>query len=297
MPSQLTLQQKAEEVEELKKLIMQYKAIGIASLQKVRAAQLQELKEKLKESAYLRVVKNTLMKRAIMECKEKPALKKLIEHLTGSNIFIFTNLNPFKLELLLQKSRVKAMAKTGDIAAEDIVVPAGNTGLPPGPIISQLNAVGLPTRIEAGSVWINKDTLVARKGEVISQRLANALSKLGIKSVEIGLSMKAIYDDGVILTSEQLRVDLDKVKGELEEAHNYAFTLALNIAYPLPENVALLVQIAHQEAYWLSVNACIPTSETIVDLVKKAYAEMLSLSARVVAVNEKAAPPDLFQKG
>ena len=43
------------------------------------------------ESAYLRVVKNSLMERAISETKEKDGIEKLEEHLTGPNLFLFTN--------------------------------------------------------------------------------------------------------------------------------------------------------------------------------------------------------------
>jgi large subunit ribosomal protein L10 len=287
---------KAEEVEEIKNLIQQYKAVGIASLQKVRAAQLQELKKKLEKSAHLRVVKNTIVKRAIAECKEKPEIENLKEYLGGSNIFLFTNLNPFKLALLLEKSRVKTTAKAGDIAAFDVIVPAGNTGLPPGPIISQFTAVGVPTRIEAGSVWVSRDTLVAKKAEVITARLASVLSKLGIKPVDAGLTMKAVYDGGLILTEEQLRLDLDEFRRSVGEAHAYAFNLSVKAVYPLPENIAFLLQTAHHEAYKLALNASIPTRDTIADLVRKAHTEMLSLSSRLATVSEKAVSVSSVQK-
>ena len=146
------LQQKAKEIKEIEDIIQQYKVIALANLQKVRAAQLQELRKKLQRDAYLRVIKNTLMKRAIAQSKDKPNLDELEGQLTGSTIYLFTNLNPFKLVLLLEKSKVKTTAKSGDVAAFDVIVPAGNTGQPPGPIISQLGAVGLKTRIESGSV-------------------------------------------------------------------------------------------------------------------------------------------------
>ena len=164
MPSQQVLEEKIGEVEEIKELLKEYKSIGLASLQKVRAAQLQELKKSLAGKVYMRVLKNTLTKLAI-EKMETDELKKLEDHLEGSNLFLFTDLNPFKLALLLERGKVKTVAKSGDIAAMDVVIPAGSTGQPPGPIISQLNAVGLPTRIESGSVWVSKDTLVVRKGE------------------------------------------------------------------------------------------------------------------------------------
>ncbi len=288
---------KAEEVQEIKNLLQQYKAVGVASLQKVRAAQLQELRRKLEKSAYLRVVKNTIIKRAIAECKDKPGLENLEEHLAGSNIFLFTNLNPFKLALLLEKGRVKTTARAGDIAAFDVTIPAGNTGLPPGPIISQFTAVGLPTRIEAGSVWVSRDTMVAKKGDVITARLASVLSKLGIKPVEVGLTLRAVYDEGLILTEEQLRVDLGEVRRSIEEAHAYAFNLSLKAAYPLPENIIPLLQVVHREAYRLALNAGIPTRDTIADLLRKAHTEMLSLTARLATVNKKAMPASSVQKG
>jgi len=288
VPSQQVLQEKISEVEEIKKLIERYKVIGIASLQKVRAAQLQEFKKNLADKVHMRVAKNTLMKRAIEELKEKPELKKLEEHLTGANIFLFTNLNPFKLALLLEKGRVRTTAKAGDIAAIDVIVPAGNTGQPPGPIISQLNAVGLPTRIESGSVWINKDTLVARKGEVISERLATVLSKLGIKPVEAGLVMKVAYDDGLIITQDQLRINIEETKKIIGKAYADSFALSLSVAYPTRENAEILIQMAHREAYSLAINAAVPTKETVKDLIRKAYVEMLSLSSRVSIEEEKA---------
>ncbi|MEM3153907.1 MAG: 50S ribosomal protein L10 [Candidatus Bathyarchaeia archaeon] len=270
-----------DEVEEITKILKQYKVVGIASLQKVRASQIQEFKKKLAADVYMRVVKNTLMKRAIEYCKEKEGLEKLEKYLTGPNVFLFTNLNPFKLAWLLEKGKVRLTAKAGDIASFDVIVPAGNTGQPPGPIISQLNAVGLPTRIEAGSVWITKDTLVARKGEAISDRLASVLSKLGIKPVEAGLVMKAVYDEGLIIEGEQLKIDLEGTKKQFEAAHADAFKLSISVAYPTKENIQILIQVTHQEAYALSLGAAIPTRETIKDLIRKAYAEMLSLSMRI----------------
>jgi len=281
MPSQQVLQEKISEVEEITRLLKQYKAVGIAGLQKVRATQLQEFKRNLADKVYMRVIKNTLMKKAIENCKEKPELEKLVEHLTRSSVFLFTDLNPFRLALILEKGKVRTTAKAGDIAAFDVVVPAGNTGQAPGPIISQLNAVGLPTRIESGSVWINKDTLVARKGDVISERLASVLSKLGIKPVEAGLAMKVMYDDGLIITQEKLRIDINETKQSIERARAGAFALSLSIAYPTSESTVVLLQIAHQKAYLLSMNAAVPTKETIADLIRKAHAEMLSLSSKI----------------
>jgi len=277
MPSEQVLQQKMDAVEEITKLISQHKIVGIANLQKVRAAQLQAFKKNLVGQVYMRVIKNTLMKLAIENCKDKPDLKKLEEHITGSNVYLFTDLNPFKLALALERGKVKTSAKSGDIAAFDVVVPAGNTAQPPGPIISQLNAVGLPTRIESGSVWVRKDTLVVRKGEIIDEKLASVLSKLGIKPVESGLAMDVVYDDGLVIMQDQLKVDVDGTRQTIGAAQAEAFALSLSIAYPTSESIIALLQVAHRESCSLSIAAAIPTKETIEDLLRKAHAEMTSL--------------------
>jgi large subunit ribosomal protein L10 len=281
MPSEQVLQQKIKEVEEIAQLIKEHKVLAIASLQKVRAAQLQEFKKNLADKVFMRVIKNTLMKMAIEKCQDKPDLKKLAEHLEGSNIYIFTDLNPFKLALTLEKGKVKTTAKSGDIAAFDVIIPAGNTGQPPGPVISQLNAAGLPTRIESGSVWISKDTLVVSKGEAIAERLASVLSKLGVKPVESGLEMSYAFDEGLVITQEQLRVNVKGTRQDVERAYADSFALSLSIAYPTKESAVALVQVAHGEAHALAMGAAIPTEETIEDLIRKANAEMLGLSSKL----------------
>lgn len=283
---------KADKVKELKGFFSKYEVVAIASLEKVRAAQLQRLKKKLEKDAYLRVAKNSIIRRAVAETENKTGIEQLEEYLTGPNLYLFTNLNPFKLALLLEKSRVKASARAGDVAAFDVTVPAGNTGLPPGPIISQFTAVGLRTRIEAGSVWVSKATMVVKKGEPISAQLASLLAKLGIKPVEVGLSLKVVYDDGVILTAENLFIDVDEFRRSIEEAHQFAFNLSLEAAIVVPENAELLVKLAHQKAKSLALEAGILNKDTVEDLIRKANMEMESLSGKLDEAEKKGGSSD-----
>ncbi len=288
MPSEQVLEEKSTEVEAIKGILKEHKSIGIASLKKVRASQLQELKKSMAGKVYLRVLKNTLMRLAIEEMNQAN-LKQLEVYLDGSNVYLFTDLNPFKLALMLERGKVKTTAKSGDKAAMDVIVPAGNTGQAPGPIISQLNGVGLPTRIESGSVWVSKDTLVVRRGEEINEQLAGVLSKLGIKAVELGISMRAVFDDGLMITGDQLKIDVDATRRSVEQSNQEAFALAMGISYPTKETIKPLIQNAHQKAVALAVAAAIPTKETIGDLIRKANAEMSSLSGAVEKVKPKPA--------
>ena len=53
----------------------------------------------------------------------------------GQSALIFTDMNPFKLFKILEDSKTPAPAKPGAIAPADIVVPRGDTGSAPGPIL------------------------------------------------------------------------------------------------------------------------------------------------------------------
>jgi large subunit ribosomal protein L10 len=278
MPSQQILQAKNNEVEEIKKILKSYNAIGIASLKKVRSSQLQEMKKNLAGKVHMKVFKNTLLKFALDSLDDKN-IKKIEEYTSGSNVYLFTDLNPFKLALLLERGKIKTIAKTGDIAAMDITVPEGNTGQPPGPIISILNSAGLPTRIQSGSVWVSKDTFVANKGDIITERLSGVLAKLGIKAVELGLSMRAVLDNGLIIKGADLKIDLEETRNNLATSHKEAFALSIEIAYPTAENTEILLQSAHQQAYILSLNAAIPNKTNIKELILKAHTEMIKLNS------------------
>ncbi len=99
--------------------------------------------------------------------------------------------------------------------------------------------------------------------------------------MEVGLSLKAAYDDGLILTEEQLQLDLEGFQRTFQEAYLYAFNLTLNAAYPLPENIILLLQGGHKEAYDLALNAGVPSPDIIANLIRRAHMETQSLSLAI----------------
>ena len=286
-----SVRRKAQEVEELRELIDKYDTVILASLHKVRAMQLQEISKKFRGTVFMKVAKNSILRRTL-EASSKPDMASLKDAITGSNILLLTNMNPFKLSILLDRSKVRMAAKAGDIAPEDVVVSAGNTGLPPGPAISELNEAGIRTRIESGSVYVLRDTVVVKQGDSFSPRVASVLSKLGIRPLEVGLNLEAAYEGGVIIKGEDLLIDLDAVKKQFEEASGQALALAINAAFPTPETIPSLLSTAHMNALNLALNANYPAPETVTYLLGRAYASMASLSTMLAKANPTAAPPE-----
>lgn len=261
----------------LKRLAREYKVIVLVKMKGVRSMQLMQIRKILADEAKIIMVKNRVAIKALTETGVK-GIDKLCKELEDQNLLIFTNMNPFRLQMLLEKNKVYLPAKGGDVASEDILVPAGNTGLAPGPILSEFREVKIPTKIEEGTVWIAKDTVVAKAGEVISMKLASILSKLGIKPIKAGISIYLALEDGLLYREDDLRLDIDEYRKSIEEAYSSALALAVNIAYPSKESIGIILAKAYNDALALAINSAYPAREVINELLilAKAYADILA---------------------
>ncbi|MEM3561001.1 MAG: 50S ribosomal protein L10, partial [Nitrososphaerota archaeon] len=184
---------------------------------------------------------------------------------------IFTNMSAFKLSLILEKSRVLMHAKGGEKADIDVIVPECNTGLQPGPVLSDFGKMKIPTRIEGGNIWIAKDTLVARKGEEISQMLASLLVKLDIKSVLRGIDLILAYEDGLIIEGEKLKINLEDYKINISKAFENALKLSIEAQYITKENIPYLINKAILQAKNLGIHIGYPSKDLIKEIIIKAY--------------------------
>ncbi|TLX97734.1 MAG: 50S ribosomal protein L10 [Thaumarchaeota archaeon] len=266
-------------VEKTATLAGKYPVIVVTKLSKVRATQLMAVRRALRGNAEVFVVKNALAILALKNAGIENA-DELLKHLTGQNALIFSNLDPFKLFLTLEKNKVNLPARAGDVAPEDIIVPAGNTGLPAGPVLSEFREAGIPTKIEAGSVWVNKDSVAVKKGNAISPKLASLLSKLGIKPIRAGLSIAFGYEKGLIYSGDLVAIDLDKYRESLVQAYVSSKGLAILIGYVTRETAPDIIAKAYREALALATETGTVTKETAPRIFGRAEAEASALLAK-----------------
>jgi large subunit ribosomal protein L10 len=272
--------EKYETVQETVELINQYEIIAAADLTKVTSAMLQDMRKQLRGRHQFKVIKNTLM-RISMEQAGKEGTHDFIDTVSGPNVFLFTNGNPYKVAMELNANKVKVFAKAGDIALNDIILSAGNTGLSPGPLIGKFGVLGVRTRIEAGNIWVAQDATVCKRGQEIGEDLADLLQRMGVRASEMGLSIKAVYEKGDVLLGEDLILDIDAYKTQLEQAVAGAYKVAIEAAYVTPETLPSIIAKAVQQARAVAVEAEWPTPETIEFLIAKANAEARSLASKV----------------
>jgi len=283
---------KREIFDDITELLEKYSVVAVADLQKVRSSQIQEIRKKLRGKADFLVAKNTILRKAAEKAaSSRENVDRFAQSLTGSKVLIFTQMNPFELIIFLNKNKVRVPAKGGDIATGDIMVPAGNTGLQPGPVISEFNEAKVQTRIEGGSIFVARDTVVVEKGEVIPVKIASLLSKLGMKPMEAGLSLSYAYDNGLVLGPNDLAFDLDRMKADISSAARLAFGVAVEASIMLPETAPAIISKAYRQAIAVSVEAEFFTKETADLIIQKAYANMKALSSAITAAKPDALAP------
>ena len=272
---------KRKEVEELTNIIKEYPVVALVDVTGVPAYPLSKMREKLREKALLRVSRNTLIELALRRAGQelgKPELEKLVEHVQGGAGILATRMNPFKLYKLLEESKTPAPAKTGVAVPHDVIVPAGPTSLAPGPLVGEMQSLGIPARIEKGKVSIQKDYTALKAGEVITDQLARILNALGIEPLEVGLNLLAAYEDGIVYTPEVLAIDENEYINMLRQAYTHAFNLSVNTAYPTSQTIGAIIQKAFIGAKNVAVEAGYITPETVEEIFGRAFRAVLLIA-------------------
>lgn len=236
-------EKKKKEVEEIKRLIKEYKVLGIVNLDKLPAFNLMKIKSQLKGKILLKYSKKRLIKIAFDESNDQ-SIKSLKDKLAGIPALIFTNEDPFKLFQLLRKSKSPAPAKAGDIAPKEIIISAGPTDFTPGPMIGELGQMGIKTAVEGGKIVIKLDKLLVKEGEIINTKNAELMSKLKIEPMEIGLNLVLTYGNNEILVRSVLDIDVDKYFEDIRSATGESLSLAIQIGYTTDETIELLIKKA-----------------------------------------------------
>ena len=222
------------------------------------------------------MARKKLLELAISQSK-KQNIAQLSQKIKGMPALLFTKDNPFALNSLIQKNKSEAPAKAGQIAPRDIIVKAGPTSFAPGPIISELAAVGIKTKVNAGKLEIIQDTKVAKEGDVITPKLAETLKRLDIKPMEIGLNLVAVWEDGLLFDAKQLHIDEKEYAQNITQAASWAMNLAVEAAYTTKETTDLLLQKAFREAKAVGIEYAILSKETADEILAKSEREALSV--------------------
>ena len=279
-PKNMTRSQKEEKVAEFKKKIEDYPVVGILDMQSLPSRQLQEMKKEMKEFADIKMSRKTLMDIAI-EKAEKENIEQLEETEAVQPAFIFSNKDPFQLYSLIKKNKTSAAAQGGETAPSDIEVPEGDTGIGPGPMLGKLQQTGAQVQVDDGSIHVMKSATMIEKGDTITRDDAEILNQLGLEPLEIGLDLDIAFSDGELFTAEELDIDTEKYREDVESTASLAFNLAVNAGVVNETTAGTIVGEAVQKAKNLSISEGISTEDTIEEILAHASSNAEGLDSQV----------------
>ena len=155
--------------------------------------------------------------------------------------------------------------------------------MPPGPIVGDLNSVGIPAKIMGGSVQIQKRTVILEEGEVFEGELGMMLSKIGINPIVTGLKLCGTLEDGVLFEPTTLDIDYEQFNSDLISYAASAFNVACNIAWFTSQTMPTLVAKAGGEALAVAIEAAVVNEATAPHIIGRANRAALGVAGSLSA--------------
>jgi len=184
--------------QKFQELLDQYNRIIVVGADNVGSNHFQNIRIALRGKGIVLMGKNTMMHRVLkIHAKKYPAFEALIPEVKGNVGFVFTKAELGEVRQILLSNKVLASAKAGALAPNDVIVPAGPTGLEPTQT-AFLQALDIASKINKGQIEIINDVHLIKKGERVGSSEATLLQKLNIKPFLYGLTIQSIYDDGFV---------------------------------------------------------------------------------------------------
>lgn len=268
-------------VERFLKLVREYPTVMLADFSRIPADHFGRVRKELAPDVKFFVMKKTLIKKAC-ELSDRKGLKELVKNLPMNLVVIFSRKDPFETYRLLSERKVGVFMKPGDLAEEDVIISAGPTDLAPGPILMDLRAMNIPTKIQGGKVAIAESVTLLRKGERATAQISDLLRNLNIRPLKVGFRVTAAIDEeGILYTPEVLSVSREDILKMVQEAHMRSLGLAMEIGEINRHTAAPLAQRAIRRALALSISIGWLSDLTIQPLMRKAARAARLLRERV----------------
>lgn len=243
---------KTEEINILVDLFKNYKNVGVIEVAHIHDIQIQSTRKILRGKAVFKMSKKSLQIRAIDQFKKKSKksnLDELAKHIPGQSSLVFTNLDFIELKKIFHENEWMVAAKPNEITSVDIWVPAGDTGLPTGQVISELNmTLKLPTRIMNDTIHVREDTRTHKVGDLVTIKQAAVLKKLGVTPIESLIKIYFAWSDGEVMPIDILYMDVEEFKRDVAVAYNEALGIALEMPFYVETIPEVYIRKAVSEA-------------------------------------------------
>lgn len=192
--------------------------------------------------------KNTLMKASLTEANRKPEkgdedfeersktyvfnpnIEKILGQLRGNTNLIFSNGDLSEVKAVLDSEVRPSPAKPGMIAPDDVVIPAGPTGLDPKQT-SFFGNLQIQTKIVKAQIDIVAEKKVISAGDKIGGTEAQLLDKLKIYPFSYKMEIKKVLQNGSMFDAKVLSLSNDVILAKFKNAISNQASLSLASGY------------------------------------------------------------------
>lgn len=209
MPNAEKLAKKNAYFEKLINLCVEHPLALLVGVDHVASKQMSDIRLALRGRAEVLMGKNTMIRKALSighERHPEAGLDKLRASMVGNIGFIFaTNCSLDDIRDAIKQFRKAAAAKSGQVSAVAMSLPAGPTGMDPSQT-SFFQALNIGTKIVKGQIELVSDFPLLKVGDKVSPSTAVLLTKLNIKPFEYGMEVKMVYQDGAVFPAAVLDI-------------------------------------------------------------------------------------------
>lgn len=271
-----SIQEKVKKVQEIEGEMKKYKTFTLIELRNLPDDLLQSSRKKLRDNGN----KIVMARKAILQrvFGKNPKLAKFLKACEAPVALVLSNQTPYELNQFFRSAKKRMAAKVGQIAPYEIVVPAGETDLPPGPALSDLKNAGISAQIKAGKIAVSKDSTVAKAGEVINLQKTKALQILGIKPFEKTINMIYAYDGEYIYDASILNIGAKEVNEGLVFAYSQGKNISLNAKFPSKSTMKVMLTIALLQGKNFAIGGKLYSKESVGQLLSLASKQGSALS-------------------
>lgn len=225
-------QKKVEYFERTRNLFREHNRIFVVTVDNVTSSQMHQVRGALRGKATILMGKNTMVKKAMKEViLENPKLEAMLPYIRGNIGLVFTNDELKTVRDIVIANKVEAAAKVGLVAQNDVVIPAGNTGIDPSKT-SFFQALSINTKVVKGAVEIVSDVVLLRPGQKVGASEAALLNMLNITPFSFSLGVQNVYDDGSIFSPSILDITEDVMVSFVKQAIKNVASVSLAAKFP-----------------------------------------------------------------
>ncbi len=257
---------KAKAAEELSKKLAGYKTLALIEVSGLPSNSFEQIKKVLRGEADFIYTNKVIIYNALKNVNSPLAEK--VESIKLP-VLLISNLSPFEIVKKAISNKTYAKIKVGEKASEDIVLPAGQTPFPPGPMLSQFSSIGVKTKNEGGKISILSDTVVVKKGESVDAKVASILSSMDIRPKELVLSILYAFNDKLIFRKEILYRGREEYISDVKNAFSEAVLLSTRTGILNAYSIKPIIKKIYIGARFLSLNRNIVSKSTIKDILAR----------------------------